>query len=149
MITVIQGNIFESDERFYAHGCNTVGLMGKGFAKEIRERHPIAYQRYMNAIAAGVFNLGYAQFVLDQEADRGIYNLATQQAPGKNGSYYGIDLAFKNMLEHAHANGINRIAFPCIGAGIAGLNWDLIKENIDIVQIKSGRLHIELVNYQL
>jgi O-acetyl-ADP-ribose deacetylase (regulator of RNase III) len=98
--------------------------MGLGVAKEVATRYPTVKKKYKAACNAGVFNLGYAQFVLDEENDQAVYNLATQKQAGPNGSRWGVFLAFANMFEHAAANNIVRIAIPRIGCGIAKLDWN-------------------------
>lgn len=123
-LTYVQGDLIKSDERVIAHGCNCQGLMGAGIAKQVRQAHPIAYEKYMAAIRAGVFVKGYAQKVIDTDGDRIIYNLATQVNPGADGSPWAILLAFCNMFESINACGISRVAIPKIGAGIARLDWE-------------------------
>lgn len=118
-----QGDLFAANERVIAHGCNTIGVMGAGVAKIVKSKSLLAYSRYKAVCDARVFHLGYAQFVVDEEIDMCIYNLATQIAPGADASVWGIFLSFCNMLEHAKHVGINRIAIPRIGAGIGGLDW--------------------------
>ena len=142
------GDIFASGERVIAHGCNCVGVMGKGFAKEIATRHPVAKRKYLLAVKAGVFNLGYAQYVVDDKSDMCIYNLATQKQPGANGSLWGVFLAFSNLFEHAAANNISRIALPKIGTGIAGLAWGDVLDKIDLARMGS-RYPIHLAVYEL
>lgn len=134
LLSYHQGNLFISDERVIAHGCNCIGVMGAGFAKGVADLYPIVKKRYQTAVKAGVFNLGYAQFVLDEANDRCFYNLATQKQPGANGSLWGVFLAFSNMFEHAAANNITRIAMPKIGTGIAKLQWDDVLEKINLAR---------------
>lgn len=128
--TEVQGDLFTNGERVIAHGCNCLGLMGAGVARIIAERFPIALVKNKRAVEAGVFVLGYAQFVIDDEHDQCIYNLATQKMPGANASRTGVKLAFMNMFEHAKANGIGRVAIPQIGCGIGGLLWDEVECDI-------------------
>lgn len=149
MIEYIQGNIFASDEKVIAHGCNCLGLMGAGVAKIVHNNYPIVYDRYKRTCEAGVFVPGYAQFVIDHDNDRCFYNLATQRQPGKFASYFFIYLAFANMLEHANANGISRIAFPRIGAGIGGLAWDLVEKEIERAVTDTQLQNTKLVCYSI
>ena len=146
---VVKGDLFKSGERIIAHGCNCVGLMGAGVAAIVRNQHPVAYKRYLAAINAGVFNIGYAQFVLDEDNDRCIYNLATQHQPGKNATEWGVYLSFCNMLEHAKANHVTRIALPKIGSGIGGLDWDKQVIPSILAAKRDTRTTVELVVYEL
>jgi len=148
LISYQQGDLFSSGERVIAHGCNCVGVMGKGVAKLVATKYPLAKKKYQAAIKAKVFNLGYAQFVLDEENDICIYNLGTQKQPGPDATKWGIFLAFCNMYEHAHANNITRIAIPKIGSGIGGLDWDDVLEMINLAWLGS-KYDIQIVVYEL
>lgn len=152
MMHYVKGDLFESGEKVIAHGCNTFGLMGAGVAGEVAKRFPYVKERYKKAVDARVFVLGYAQFVIDEKHDVGVYNLATQREPGANGSYWGVYLSFCNMFEHAKSFGLSRIAIPKIGAGIAKLDWlkveDMINEAYRDV-ITPDVYKLDLVVYEL
>ena len=130
MIIDTQGDLFDSRNKVIGQGCNCVGLMGAGVAKIVRDRHPIAFEKYKRAIEAGVYVPGYAQFVIDHENDRCIYNLATQNQPGADAQLNWIFLAVANMFSHAMANGISHIAIPRIGSGIGGLRWEEVNDQL-------------------
>lgn len=147
-MTYHKGDLFTSGERVIAHGCNCVGVMGKGVAKIVATKFPLVKKKYKTAVNAGVFNLGYAQFVLDEENDICVYNLATQKQPGANASKWGVFLAFANMFEHAAANNITRIAIPKIGTGIGGMQWDDVLDAIDMARL-GGRYPITIAVYEL
>jgi len=146
---IIKGDLFNSGERVIAHGCNCVGVMGAGVAKIVKANHPIVFEKYQRAIDAKVFNLGYAQFVVDQENDMCVYNLATQRQPGADGSTWGIYLAFCNMFEHAASNNITRIAIPKLGSGIARLDWEKQVVPQILAAKRDTRTTVEVVVYEL
>lgn len=148
LISYQKGDLFASGERVIAHGCNCMGVMGAGVAKVVATKYPLAKRKYKAAVSAGVFNLGYAQFVLDEENDICIYNLATQKQPGKNATKWGVYLAFSNMYEHAAANNVTRIAIPKIGSGIGGMDWDDVVEMINLAWLGS-KYEIQIVVYEL
>lgn len=148
LISYQKGDLFTSGERVIAHGCNCIGVMGAGVAKIVANKYPLAKRKYKAAVNAKVFNLGYAQFVLDEENDICIYNLATQKQPGANASKWGIFLAFSNMFEHANANNITRIAIPKIGSGIGGMKWDDVVEMINLAWL-GAKYEIQIVVYEL
>lgn len=56
-----------------------------------------------------------------------ILNAFTQIHPGPNGSYDLIDKAFATIGKVYDC----KISFPLVGAGIAGLNWNVVSEIID------------------
>lgn len=125
-ITYVTGNLLDSDERFIAHGCNCEGVMGAGIAKYIAERYPEVYEAYKLEIARRAFVPGVSQPVQTLVGNRWVFNLATQQAPGRDGNYWFVTLAFGNLVEQCIRNGVHRVGIPRIGCGIAGLDWDAV-----------------------
>lgn len=151
-ITYKTGDLMEADESTIAHGCNTVGLMGAGVAKLVRDKYPDAYQQYRVACNNHAFLVGTAQPVLDRTDgnSRLVYNLGTQRDPGPDATPWGIFLSFANMAESAWRMGITDIAIPRIGAGIGGLDWDkdvspAIEEALD----RSTHPSLSIVVYDL
>lgn len=124
-ITYVKGDLFAANERAIAHGCNCHGFMGAGFAALIRDKFSDAYSAYARACRDRSFYPGVAQPVItmNQAESTTIYNLATQNAPGRNAQYPYIQAAFANMIRHMDFVGNSRIAMPMIGAGIGGLDW--------------------------
>lgn len=127
MITYIKGDLFAANERAIAHGCNCHGFMGAGFAAQIEKRFPHVFMEYLNACRTPErqFYPGCAQPVLakhDGEATL-VYNLGTQNAPGRNARPEYIEAAFRNMKRHMDFIGNKRIAMPLIGADIGGVSW--------------------------
>lgn len=129
----IVGDLLKSDEVHIAHGCNTMGVMGAGFAQQIRKLYPEVDAEYQVLCDKGDFNLGAHQptwttSVVDAEGSvRCIHNLGTQRRPGKDGSYWGVMIAFANLFEWCAAHDVKRVAIPRIGCGLAGLDWATVK----------------------
>lgn len=137
MIQYIQDDLFAADERAIAHGCNCHGVMGKGFAKEVKKRFPQAFKGYETACIRKEFYPGCAQPVRCSGPGVGelttVYNLATQNAPGANGDIRFIERAFLNMRSHMYYVGNRRIAMPKIGSGIAKVPWEMTEASLNLV----------------
>lgn len=117
------------------HGCNTKGVMGAGVARQIAQRYPEALvadrgSLYLPDRLGGIT-------VAETENRFGgrliIVNAYTQddfrRSHGNiNADYNAIERAFQTIKEHF---GDKRIAYPKIGAGLAGGNWDVISSIID------------------
>ena len=149
------GDLLHSGEFVIAHGCNTQGLMGAGIAKQVRDQFPAAYSAYTAACRSKAFTVGTAQRVcVDPNGNRPnvIYNLGTQQNPGRDATTWGIFLSFANMFEsmRRHDEHRSRVAIPRIGAGIGGLNWtDDVLPAINEAQerVSKSRLDFSVVVY--
>lgn len=133
MISHIVGDLLASDVPDIAQGCNTRGVMGGGISGPIATKWPIVREAYDNRCNAKSFVLGSAQPVL-VGPDRTVWNLGTQQNPGPDGSLWGILLAFGNMLEQLKEWGVEKVAIPRIGCGIAGLKWINVEFQIATAQ---------------
>ena len=75
----------------------------------------------------GDYKGGNYNITEDEYSSKVILNAFTQIHPGANGSYDLVDKAFATIGRVYDA----KISFPLIGCGIAGLNWNIVKEIID------------------
>lgn len=136
-----KGDLFLStDVEAIGHGCNTLGVMGKGVALKFKQRWPEMYKAYRALCQQSTFVPGDI-FPYATDADSTpivIYNLMTQGCIRDITSLYGgyiqlatlgaIEESFKKMITHANDTAITRIGLPKIGAGLGGLNWNDIEE---------------------
>ena len=58
MISVVTGNLFDSDAQALVNTVNTVGVMGKGIALQFKEAYPDNYRIYRKACKEGTFSVG-------------------------------------------------------------------------------------------
>lgn len=153
MIQEHYGNLFErfstidappNSLHIIVHGCNAQGKMGSGFAKELRERYPEAYNEYMKHISS--FGVENALSTISYAAINDnliIANAITQQYYGYDGkkyvSYDAIDESFKNLNNFCDCDRIVHVHFPKIGADLGGGNWNVIKEIIDYTLINAHK----------
>lgn len=137
---IIQGNLFDPTHNFdaYAQGVNCQGMMGAGIAVAFREKWPEMYEEYKELcgkyrhILPGLLHIYNPEAVEDKMVDGGftfihlvfpptVYNLFSQNQPGRNGSYELLQKAAFLMLRDAEEQGFERVGLPWIGCGIAGL----------------------------
>lgn len=122
----IKGDIFQKKNLCaLAHGCNCAGAMGKGLAKEIRQRWPRMYEEYRRRCLTGEFNLGNV-FVW-QENGFTIFNLATQKTWKTKADIAAIEKALVEMVRLSEEMQISSIGIPRIGAGLGRLDWSDVK----------------------
>ena len=144
-IEYVVGDLIESGEPVIAHGCNTVGVMGAGIARAVKDKWPEVYDQYDASCADGTFDAGSAQRCVGDD-DRTVYNLGTQRNPGASATYWLVFLSFANMFESMKTWGHDRVAIPRIGCGIGGLEWSGVAAAIDSALV-SGGSEIEVVVY--
>lgn len=117
------------------HGCNCFCTMGKGLALSIRSEFPEAYSadrrtRYGDESKLGSFSA--AEVVRDGRVFS-VVNAYTQydwRGTGVKADYTAIEKAFTEIRARYAGK---RIAYPMIGAGLAGGDWNTISGIIDRV----------------
>ncbi len=136
-----EGNLLDAPEVFIAHGCNAQGKFRSGVAGQIRDKYPLAYEKYMG-MPKGLGQVGFV--VIDNT--RVIINCITQQYYGYDGKKYvsyealehAVDcinsMAKGSQLLRGHCGfpeAMTTVAFPLIGAGLAGGQWEMIANIIE------------------
>ena len=115
------------------HGCNCYCTMGKGIAKTIKENFPSAYHADLATITGDKTKLGsfsHAEIELNGQ-NLVVVNAYTQynwKGKGNKADYDAIRMVFKEIK--VNYSGL-RIAYPAIGAGLAGGDWNIISSIID------------------
>lgn len=139
---IIKGDLFDPSHNFdgLAQGVNTKGIMGAGIAVEFRKRWPAMFEEYKTLcneftdVLPGLLHTYTPPFMsAPVEAFGGdtlyeilpegpvIFNLFSQDYPGRNGSYEYLAKAALLMRLEAESQGLDRVGLPWIGCGIAGL----------------------------
>lgn len=133
MIREIDGDIFDPEFGFEAigHGVNCYGRMGAGFAKEVARRFPEMLPSYREHCASGALRPG-GVWPYSVSNELRIYNIASQDAPGRNADYGYLWSGVSKSLIDCWNHGIKRLALPAIGCGIGGLDWHRYDRNCDL-----------------
>ncbi|MGL5071451.1 MAG: macro domain-containing protein, partial [Aeromonas salmonicida] len=116
------------------HGCNCFGVMDGGIAKRIKSIFPEAYAVDLRTRRADIEKLGDYSVVKIIRGEVSFYlvNAYTQydhqDAQHIHVSYNAIRKVFEKIGNDF--NGFS-IAYPKIGAGLGGGDWNVIKEIIN------------------
>lgn len=138
-----KGNALEASEYVLVHGCNSLGHMGAGIAKAIKEKWPKAYEVYRKFLDTyGVLPLGTFTIYRQINPPKLIVNLITQENVGtqKRMVNYTALVSGLEMFLGEYAEEIlnkyerisdipeelRKISLPRIGAGLGGGDWDII-----------------------
>jgi len=108
-----------------AHGVNCSGAMNSGVARAIRNRWPLAYERFQKH-PKGHAVLGQADIVYIPDEEIIVANCYTQVFYGYGGGKYADPGAIQKSLArvfqianlHAYP-----VYIPKIGCGLGGLSW--------------------------
>ncbi len=108
---------------------NCKGSFAAGVAKQIRNKHPLAAQAYIDKFLHEGWKLGDVQFV-KLPGGLTIANCATQYGYGYAGdqrvfvNYEAVAAVFTTLVKYSELG--NSVAMPRIGAGLAGGDWNII-----------------------
>lgn len=148
---MIDGNLVDMAYRgkfdVIIHGCNCFCTMGAGIAKEIAHRFPPALAVDLQTIRGDRSKLGsYTSTVVKNKHGGNliIVNLYTQYRYGRDRCHFDYD-AFRRGLKSLAPNaGDLHIGMPMIGAGLAGGDWDRIKQ---ILEEEFANVNYTVVRY--
>src|SRR5437868_10584401 len=99
--------------------------MGKGLALEVKRRFPTAFAKYQNLCERGQMKIGKLQLV--KERDKWVLNFPTKNHWRGKSSLDFLEAGLKNFKATYRRRGITSIAFPALGCGSGGLEWDAVK----------------------
>jgi len=137
MIIIKDENILKATEDITCHQTNTLGVMGGGIAKQIKEKYPEVYKAYKELCLSHNSKdlLGAVQYV---ECHDGyiIANLFGQEGFGRNKQYTdynalrnALKIVYKRVKQYQES-----VAIPVnLGCGLAGGSWDIVYNMIEEV----------------
>ena len=122
MIVYVSGNIFESPAQVIVNTVNTVGVMGKGIAKEFKRIYPDMFDKYRELCENQELNIG--QLWLYKTSNKLILNFPTKKHWRSPSRTEYIEEGLKKFQEIYTKWGIHSIAFPPLGCGNGELNFE-------------------------
>jgi O-acetyl-ADP-ribose deacetylase (regulator of RNase III) len=135
------GNLIDTECDFIAHGCNAQGVMGSGVAKALKEWHPKVYDGYREAYISNRNSLPMGAIIpISNVHGKTVINCITQEFYGRESIVYLDYMALADCLEHIETYitevlGLpegTEVAFPKIGAGLAGGDWTIISKLLEV-----------------
>ncbi|MBU0984216.1 MAG: macro domain-containing protein [candidate division Zixibacteria bacterium] len=125
VVTVKQGNLFESSAQTLVNTVNCVGIMGKGIALEFKNRFPAMFTDYKRRCKAGQVKLGrpylYSDLVLPW-----VLNFPTKDHWRSVSRLSDIEEGLEHLRKHYGEWGIESLAVPPLGCGHGQLDWEVV-----------------------
>jgi O-acetyl-ADP-ribose deacetylase (regulator of RNase III) len=117
-----------------AHGCNAQGVMGAGFAKQVRSAWPQGFREYKIWCDTQISALGKLHVYEHHDTRTGenvvLLNMITQLFPGRYAKEELIAMAIEeveqfvlDMKQAGRWGDEDFIMAPRIGCGLGGLKW--------------------------
>lgn len=118
----MSGNIFGSPAKTLVNPVNTVGVMGKGLAKEFKKRYPEMFKEYQLYCKQGSLDIG--KLWLYKTDHKWILNFPTKKSWRSPSKIEYIEAGLSKLTLTYAEKGITSIAFPLLGCGNGGLDWE-------------------------
>lgn len=133
MIRYTQGNLLEAPAEALVNTVNEVGVMGKGIALMFREAFPANSRVYEEAAKTGNVRVG-RMLVTENRAlvgPRWIVNFPTKKHWRQPSKLEWVREGLRDLGRVLRENNIHSVALPPLGCGNGGLDWVLVKREIE------------------
>ncbi|NVB41152.1 macro domain-containing protein [Pseudenhygromyxa sp. WMMC2535] len=125
MLHYVCHDIFESPAQTLVNTVNTVGVMGKGLAREFKRRYPVMFERYRSFCDSGDLEVG--KLYLFRTPNEWVLNFPTKQHWRSPSKLEWIEAGLRKFVAEYEAQGIRSVSFPQLGCGNGGLDWAEVK----------------------
>jgi O-acetyl-ADP-ribose deacetylase (regulator of RNase III) len=121
MITYLETSVFESPAQTLVNTVNTVGVMGKGIAKEFKSRYPAMYREYRALCDQGRLDVGNLHLWRNEK--RWVLNFPTKTTWKLPSKMEYVERGLQKFVEMYARLGITSASFPPLGCGNGNLQW--------------------------
>ncbi len=122
MITYVSGGFFSSPAQMLVNTVNTVGVMGKGLAKEFRTVWSEMFDAYAERCEAG--DLVPGALHLWRSPHKWVLNFPTKRHWRQRSRPEDIEAGLRTFAATWVEYGTTSVAFPQLGCGNGGLDWE-------------------------
>lgn len=125
VITFLQSSVFESPAQTLVNTVNTVGVMGKGIAKQFKTRYPDMYKQYREICDLRGLEIG--ELHLWRGDNRWVLNFPTKTTWRKPSELRYVERGLMKFVSTYSDLGITSASFPPLGCGNGNLDWDVVR----------------------
>jgi O-acetyl-ADP-ribose deacetylase (regulator of RNase III) len=125
MIHYVKGDLFLSPAKVLVNPVNTEGIMGKGIALKFKNNYHDMFVAYQNYCKEGLFTIG--KLMLFKYPNKWILLFPTKESWKMPSKLAYIDIGLKRFINVYKDKKISSIAFPKLGCGNGGLDWEDVK----------------------
>jgi O-acetyl-ADP-ribose deacetylase (regulator of RNase III) len=125
MLTYHRTSILTSQAQTVVNTVNTVGVMGKGLASAFKARYPDMFKAYRELCKEKHLDIG--QLWLWKGQNQWVLSFPTKRHWRNPSKLTYIEAGLKKFIAQYEQRGIREIAFPRLGCGNGGLNWDDVR----------------------
>lgn len=132
MLHFTRGNLLEAQVEAIVNTVNTVGVMGKGIALQVKEAYPEVDAAYRAACERGEVQIGRMHVVPTQalQGPRFVINFPTKKHWRNPSKLEYIVAGLEHLKGVLQGLGVRSVALPPLGCGSGGLEWPEVKDAI-------------------
>jgi O-acetyl-ADP-ribose deacetylase (regulator of RNase III) len=124
------GDLIAANVDALLNPVNTVGVMGKGLALQIKTAFPDVFDEYARACKCREVNVGRVHVVRRSTSPQFVINFPTKAHWRNPSKLEYIDAGLADLISRVRDLGIRSIAIPPLGCGLGGLDWNEVKPRI-------------------
>ena len=125
MIKYVKGDLFKSPAKILVNAVNTVGVMGKGVALEFKKQYPEMFYLYKKLCEDKQLDVG--KLFLWRKEKKWVLLFPTKKHWRNPSKIEYIESGLKKLVENWDRLGADSIAFPRLGCGNGGLDWNEVR----------------------
>lgn len=125
MLSLRQGDMFESNAQTLVNTVNCVGVMGKGIALQFKKHYPDMHKDYVQRCEEGKVKLG-RPYIYKSLVMPWIINFPTKDHWRSVSKISDLEEGMKYLLEKYKEWGITSLAVPPLGSGYGQLEWKVV-----------------------
>lgn len=122
MITYVDFSLFESPAKVLVNTVNTVGVMGKGIAKEFKRIYPEMFKEYQVICERQMFDIG--DLWLYKTEHKWVLNFPTKKHWRSPSKPEYIETGLKKFVNIYQDARIGSVSIPLLGCGNGELDWN-------------------------
>jgi O-acetyl-ADP-ribose deacetylase (regulator of RNase III) len=133
MLHYSSGNLLDAPADALVNTVNEVGVMGKGIALMFKEGYPDASAEYERAAKAGQVKVGSVLAVPNRRlvGPKWIIHFPTKKHWRQPSKIEWVRTGLRDLVRVIRQNHIESVALPPLGCGNGGLDWELVKREIE------------------
>lgn len=121
MITYVDFSLFESPAKVLVNTVNTVGVMGKGIAKEFKRIYPEMFKEYQQLCERQLLDIG--DLWLYKTPHKRVLNFPTKKHWRNPSKPEYVEAGLEKFVQIYQEARITSISFPLLGCGNGELDW--------------------------
>lgn len=121
MITYVANSLYTSPAQVLVNTVNTQGVMGKGVAAEFKRIYPKMFEQYRDLCERREIDIGVLWIY--KTPRKWILNFPTKKHWRNPSKPEYVEAGLKKIYNQFADVGVHSIAFPALGCGNGGLDW--------------------------